>query len=122
MKKAIIVLTDPLSSGGSVVQTQQQKFKIDNLPVATLGDEVSCPIPLHGSTKIVEGYEKFKINVLPIALHGHKVGCGCTLVGKQCVGKAMVSKPDKVNIIPDTIEKIKKYDEQLKLKIKMEIF
>ena len=78
MKKAIIVLTDPLSSGGSVVQTQQLKFKVNGFPVATLGDEVSCPIPLHGKTKIVEGYEKFKINGLPIALHGHKVGCCCT--------------------------------------------
>ena len=92
MKKAVIVLGDPLSSGGSVVKTNQLKFKINGLPIATLGDKVSCPIPLHGSTEIIEGYPKFKINGLAIALHGHKVGCGCTLVGQNALEKMSVTE------------------------------
>ena len=109
MKKSIIVLGDPLSSGGSVVKTNQINIKFNGFPVATLGDKVSCPIPLHGSTEIIVGYPNIKLNGLPIALHGHKVGCGCTLVGQNALEKFSIT--EEPSLFKSELE-FKVYDEQ----------
>lgn len=44
MKRAIIVLGDPLSSGGSVTETLQTDIKLNGEPIATIEDKVNCPL------------------------------------------------------------------------------
>ncbi|KAB8037863.1 hypothetical protein GCL60_11860 [Silvanigrella paludirubra] len=120
MKFAAIVLGDPLSSGGSVTSVTQEFVKANGFPIARKGDSVFCPIPLHGSGTITEGFEFIKINGLNPAVHGNKVSCGCTLIAKQCAGKVLLSYADKIENDLDEIEKKinQKYDQQIRIKSK----
>ena len=49
------------------------------IPVACIGDMVSCP-QCEGTYPIVEGDSEFKIMGIPVALDGHKTECGATLI------------------------------------------
>jgi uncharacterized Zn-binding protein involved in type VI secretion len=97
MKKSVIVLGDPLSGGGNVVDTEQKFVKANGLFIATVGDKVSCSVPFHGSAVIVEGFEKVKINKKPIAYEGCKVSCGCTLIAQHALNKVLIAiaKPEQ---------------------------
>ncbi|WP_158996627.1 PAAR domain-containing protein [Pigmentibacter ruber] len=99
MKKSVIVLGDPLSSGGSVVSTSQTFITAEGIPIATIGDSTFCPIPLHWSGTIVEGLVYTTIFGKAIAYDGCKASCGCTLVAKQALNKVFVgmAKPDSVS-------------------------
>ncbi|WCD83639.1 PAAR domain-containing protein [Pseudomonas sp. TUM22785] len=52
----------------------------NGIGVARVGDPVSCPIPGHGPTVIVEGNPNFCDSGLPVAFHGHRCACGCSLL------------------------------------------
>ncbi len=97
MKMSVIVLGDPLSGGGNVVDTEQKFVKANGLFIATVGDKVSCSIPFHGAGVIVEGFEKVKINKKPIAYEGCKVSCGCVLIAQHALNKVFIglAKPEQ---------------------------
>ncbi|ECR5116572.1 PAAR domain-containing protein, partial [Salmonella enterica] len=65
--------------GGSVISGSDTMI-FGEIGVARKGDKVSCPIPGHGPTTIIEGNPDYLDNGLPVAFHGHKCGCGCTLI------------------------------------------
>lgn len=77
--EGVIRVGDKLSSGGVVV-TGSTGLKFMGVEVARQGDEVFCPLPLHGANKIAEGDAGSKHNGRPIALQGHRCECGCTLI------------------------------------------
>ncbi len=100
MKKSLVVLGDPLSSGGSVVTTAQTIIKANGIPVASIGDSTFCPIPLHWSGTIVEGHIPTTIFGKPIAYDGCKASCGCTLVAKHVLNKLFVgTASEEKNIV-----------------------
>jgi len=77
--KGVIRLGDKTTHGGQVLSASAN-MKFEGIAVARVGDTVSCPIPGHGLTTIVEGHEHFKDNGIPVAFNEHKCGCGCALI------------------------------------------
>ncbi|ELN2579089.1 MULTISPECIES: PAAR domain-containing protein [Enterobacteriaceae] len=75
----IIRKGDKTTHGGSVM-TCSGTMIFGGIGVARKGDMVSCPIPGHGPTTIIEGNPDYLDNGIPVAFHGHKCGCGCTLI------------------------------------------
>ncbi|SFN16120.1 Zn-binding Pro-Ala-Ala-Arg (PAAR) domain-containing protein, incolved in TypeVI secretion [Formivibrio citricus] len=77
--KRVIRLGDPTSHGGVVVSASPLT-PVFGVPVARLGDMVSCPIPGHGTCPIVEGDASWIVDGRPVALEGHKTACGAGLI------------------------------------------
>ncbi|MCY1296068.1 PAAR motif protein [compost metagenome] len=77
--KGIIRVNDKTTGGGSVT-SGSSTMKFQGIGVARVGDSVSCPIPGHGPTVIVEGHPVFKDHGVPVAFHGHRCACGCVLL------------------------------------------
>ncbi|WP_336293480.1 PAAR domain-containing protein [Cronobacter dublinensis] len=75
----IIRKGDKTTHGGAVV-TCSSTMKFGGIGVARKGDKVSCPIPGHGMTVIIEGNSRYLENGIPVAFHGHKCACGCSLI------------------------------------------
>lgn len=75
----VIRLGDPTTHGGKVVSAAPCSSAGD-IPIARLGDKVTCPIPGHGTTTIVEGDPNWLIDGIPVALEGHKTSCGASLI------------------------------------------
>ncbi len=48
----IVVKTDRMQNGSMVIQTSQTRVLLNALPVATVGDDVSCA--LHGLSTLVD--------------------------------------------------------------------
>lgn len=84
MGRPFIVLGDRTSHGGTVVEASQVTFT-HNKPLARVGDQVTCPIPGHGTTVIVEGDPTMIIDGKPVARHGDKCACGAVLISSQVV-------------------------------------
>ena len=84
MGRPFIVLGDRTSHGGVVVEASQLSLT-HNKPIARVGDQVTCPIPGHGTTVIVEGDPTMIIDGKPAARHGDKCACGATLISGQVV-------------------------------------
>ena len=80
MPGPIIRLGDKTSHGGAVLEGSQHS-DIEGVPVARLGDKVSCPI--HGNGTIVEGDMTMIVDGKPVARHGDKVACGAVLIAGQ---------------------------------------
>jgi uncharacterized Zn-binding protein involved in type VI secretion len=80
MSKRYIVLGDRTTHGGTVVTAQSNKT-IDGIPVALIGDEVTCP-KCSGRHRIVQGAENSAFGGIPYAREGDKVSCGASLVSK----------------------------------------
>lgn len=78
------MLGDGTSHGGTVVEASQVTFT-HNKPIARVGDKVSCPIPGHGTTVIVEGDPTMILDGKPVARHGDKCACGAVLISSQVV-------------------------------------
>ena len=53
--KRVIRLGDPTTHGGTVVSASSTTI-INGIRVARLGDQVTCPIPGHGTVVIVETF------------------------------------------------------------------
>lgn len=84
MGRPFIVLGDSTSHGGTVVEASQVTFT-HNKPIARVGDKVTCPIPGHGTTVIVEGDPTMILDGKPVARHGDKCACGAVLISSQVV-------------------------------------
>ncbi|HEL2978731.1 TPA: PAAR domain-containing protein [Stenotrophomonas maltophilia] len=80
MARNWIVLGDPLSSGGQVLQGSPMT-DIDGKPVARIGDPALCK--RHGPTRIVSGDSTVIIDGQPVARHGDLCACGCSLMSSQ---------------------------------------
>lgn len=78
------MLGDRTSHGGTVVEASQVTFT-HNKPIARVGDKVTCPIPGHGTTVIVEGDPTMILDGKPVARHGDKCACGAVLISSQVV-------------------------------------
>ncbi|UFH51060.1 DUF2345 domain-containing protein [Pseudomonas sp. KNUC1026] len=76
---SIIRQTDSLSSGGQVLGGSTG-LRFGGLPVARVGDAVSCPLPGHGLNAIAQGDPGLLDQGRAVALHGHTCQCGCTLI------------------------------------------
>lgn len=84
MGRPFIVMGDRTSHGGVVVEASQLSLT-HNKPIARVGDQVTCPIPGHGTTVIVEGDPTMIIDGKPAARHGDKCACGAVLISSQVV-------------------------------------
>lgn len=77
-EKLVIVVGDKTSHGGTVM-TGDDILEICGKPTACLGDRVSCPV--HGDTKIVEGFHTTMIDPnKTLAYDGCKTTCGAVLI------------------------------------------
>ncbi|MEO9453155.1 PAAR domain-containing protein [Chromobacterium phragmitis] len=50
------------------------------MPIALVGDSVSCPRQGHTNCTIVEGDSSWTVNGKAVALEGHAVSCGAKLI------------------------------------------
>ncbi|MEC7121083.1 MAG: PAAR domain-containing protein [Pseudomonadota bacterium] len=82
MSKPIITVGAMTSHGGAVLQGSTATT-INGVPVARVGDMVSCPMPWHGISKIVSGDPTFLVEGKPVARHGDMTSCGATLIANQ---------------------------------------
>lgn len=79
VSNSIIRQSDSLSSGGQVLGGSAS-LRFGGLPVARVGDAVTCPLPGHGLNAIAQGDPAFLQAGRAVALHGHACDCGCTLI------------------------------------------
>ncbi|SQI35960.1 Uncharacterized conserved protein [Leminorella richardii] len=77
MLVGVIRLGDKTTHGGTVISASST-MTFHGVPVARLGDSVTCP--LHNLTVIAEGNASFTDNGIPIAFDGHQCACGCRLI------------------------------------------
>ncbi|WP_137939803.1 PAAR domain-containing protein [Chitinivorax sp. B] len=82
MGKPFILLGDSTDHGGKVLEGSPYS-DINGIPIARVGDKVSCPIPGHGTTVIATGDPTCLIDGKPAARHGDKTACGATLLASQ---------------------------------------
>lgn len=82
--RGVIRLHDATDHGGKVISASASML-IDGLPVALVGDMVSCPLPGHGNTPILPGSGSMQSDNRQIALHGFTAGCGCCVLS-SCTG------------------------------------
>jgi len=84
MGKKFIVLGDTTSHGGTVVSASGAgRMIIDGIPVACLGDMVSCPKKgCKGTFAIIEGSSgpDTELDGKPLAREGDKTACGAVLI------------------------------------------
>jgi uncharacterized Zn-binding protein involved in type VI secretion len=83
MGRPFILVGDKTSHGGVVVQGSAEST-VDGIPIARVGDRVTCPKRGHGGTTvIVSGDPTCVIDGQPAARHGDKTACGATLIASQ---------------------------------------
>jgi uncharacterized Zn-binding protein involved in type VI secretion len=83
MSRKVIVLGDKTSHDGEVISASGEgRYTIDGIPVACVGDKVSCPKKGHGPETIIEGDPNATLDGKPIALEGCKTSCGAVLISK----------------------------------------
>ena len=76
----LIRLGDTTNHGGKVI-TASETMRIKGIPVARIGDHVTCP--LHPGTSpnvITEGDAKITEHGVPVARQDHHATCGCSLI------------------------------------------
>lgn len=77
--RRVIRLGDPTSHGGAVVSAAE-RYTMDGIPVARMGDMCTCPVRGHTGCTIVEGDPAWSIDGRPVALEGHLTSCGAALI------------------------------------------
>ena len=82
MSRPLIVLGDKTDHGGQVVAASPTTT-VNGIPVARVGDAVTCPILGHWSTVIATGDPNMLVDGIPVARHGDKTACGATLIASQ---------------------------------------
>ena len=80
MPGPVIRLGDKTSHGGAVVEGSPHSDS-GGIPIARLGDKISCPI--HGSGTIASGDMTMIVDGKPAARHGDKTSCGALLIAGQ---------------------------------------
>lgn len=97
--RPFIVLGDGTSHGGTVIEASCMT-DTHGKGIARVGDQVTCPIPGHGTTVIVSGDPTMIIDGKPAARHGDKCACGAVLIARQMVstvGGSGTSNPKSAN-------------------------
>lgn len=87
MSRPIIVVGDATNHGGKVIQGAPTAT-INGIPIARVGDPVSCPKKGHGTTVIATGDANMLVDGKPVARHGDKTACGATLIASQTLTTA----------------------------------
>ena len=82
MAGALIRLGDKTSHGG-VVQSASTLSDSGGIPIARVGDRVSCPKPGHSPCTIATGDPTVIVDGQPVARQGDKTSCGATLIASQ---------------------------------------
>jgi uncharacterized Zn-binding protein involved in type VI secretion len=80
MSKRVIRVGDPTDHGGKVLASSVPQFTVAGIPVAVVGDPVSCPKRGHRNCTIVSGNPVHTIHGKAVAYEGDKVSCGATLI------------------------------------------
>lgn len=78
MSKPIVVLGDKTDHGGVVISGAPES-DIDGIPIARVGDKVSCP-QCKGVFPIASGDATVIVDGQPVARHGDKTACGASLI------------------------------------------
>jgi len=79
----IIRLGDSTSHGGKVVSCNIENFVVNGIPVASVDDLCSCPIPGHNDCRIVSGSKRHTVNGKKLAFEGDKTSCGAQLIASR---------------------------------------
>lgn len=87
MSRPIIVVGDATDHGGKVIQGAPTAT-INGIPIARVGDPVTCPRRGHGTTVIATGDANVLVDGKPVARHGDKTACGATLIASQTLTTA----------------------------------
>jgi uncharacterized Zn-binding protein involved in type VI secretion len=82
MAGPLIRLGDATSHGGSVIGASGSTDS-DGVPIARVGDAVTCPRKGHGTNSIVSGDPTLIIDGKPAARQGDMTACGATLISSQ---------------------------------------
>lgn len=82
MSQPIIRLGDKTTHGGTVIEASPTTDCL-GIPVARMGDLVSCPKKGHGTCPIVSGDSSYLVDGKPVARDGDKTGCGAVLIASQ---------------------------------------
>ncbi|WP_310633313.1 PAAR domain-containing protein [Paraburkholderia sp.] len=84
--KALIVVGDTTSHGGSVVSgSPSSTWGRDEIPIARKGDRVTCPKCAPHIFEIAEGCDDSLDFGAPVALEGHRTTCGASLIATTSV-------------------------------------
>lgn len=87
MARPIIVVGDATDHGGKVIKGAPTAT-INGIPIARVGDTVTCPKRGHGTTVIATGDANMLVDGKPVARHGDKTACGATLIASQTLTTA----------------------------------
>jgi uncharacterized Zn-binding protein involved in type VI secretion len=79
MSQGFVLLGDKTTHGGEVISASSTTI-INGKPVALVGDEVRCPLPGHGTNRIVEGCADWSENDRAMVVNGCRCECGCQVV------------------------------------------
>lgn len=79
MSKGFVVLGDKTTHGGTVITASSTHIHRGK-PVALVGDEVSCPLPGHGVSAIIEGCPDWSEQGRALVIDGCRAQCGCRLL------------------------------------------
>ena len=80
MPGPLIRLADKTSHGGAVLEASTHSDS-GGIPIARMGDKISCPI--HGSGTIASGDTTLIVDGKPAARNGDKTSCGAVLIAGQ---------------------------------------
>jgi uncharacterized Zn-binding protein involved in type VI secretion len=90
-----IRLSDKTTGGGTVISVSATSFRLDDLPIALVGDSASCSI--HGGVHaFVEGCVSRTCNGRGWVLQGHRLSCGCTAIS-SCADRMWVQDSARVS-------------------------
>lgn len=75
----VIRLGEPTSHGGRVAQCCSHNTIAGTVPIAVVGDQVTCPIKGHEPCTIATGHARHRINGKAVAYDGDTTSCGAVL-------------------------------------------
>lgn len=80
--KGFVLLGDKTTHGGQVI-TATSTMTINGLPVALVGDKVSCPMKGHGVNAIIEGAHDWISDGKSVVVNGCRCECGCAVISQS---------------------------------------
>jgi len=103
-----VILVGDMTSHGGVVMSGSTTNTHHGIPLARLGDLVTCPKCSPGIFKIAQGATNYTDHGIPVALKNHLTECGAYLIAAAAspTMQAMAQNPNKKY----------DYDEQLQFK------
>ena len=83
-----IIRVGDKTTGGGEVLSGSENIIFGGIPIARIGDPISCPLPGHEPAYISEGHPKMHDQDIGIAFHGYKCSCGCLLISSLASASA----------------------------------